>query len=280
MEHREPHWRREGLCTEWWRIGEEGGCKERERDSLLTSTLQYTSVLHKRESTPWLPSTERASKRDGECCSPTSIWVSMALSLLHQNSLPQIAQTSQQVWFSDDKRFWLTLKRMEKSFLIKFWLKVWRVELFAVVKVGEDWILISIWPLWTDLTDIQIPHPQHSHFTGNVALKQKMAFSAVVWKRSNGGKLWACSQAFLSLLVGGRSAFGTARLPVWGQLNTAWDRALKACPARSQVLCVCLCVHVYMCVCVCAGASVCKALIKFDEPAMLRGPQRFQFQLL
>ena len=29
-----------------------GGCRERERDSLLTSTLQYTSVLPRRESTP------------------------------------------------------------------------------------------------------------------------------------------------------------------------------------------------------------------------------------
>lgn len=29
-----------------------GGCRERERDRLLTSMLQYTSVLPKRESTP------------------------------------------------------------------------------------------------------------------------------------------------------------------------------------------------------------------------------------
>lgn len=29
-----------------------GGCRERERHRLLTSTLQYTSVLPKRESTP------------------------------------------------------------------------------------------------------------------------------------------------------------------------------------------------------------------------------------
>ena len=132
---------------------------------------------------------------------------------------------------------------------------------------------LSKWKEFLFVTNVivQTPHPQRWHFCG-VALKLKMAFIAVVWQRSGGGKLWAFLQAFmLSLLVGGRSAFGTARLPVWGQLNTAWDRALKACPVRSEVLCVFVCVRA--CICVCVGASVCNALIKFDEPAMLRGPK-------
>lgn len=111
------------------------------------------------------------------------------------------------------------------------------------------------------------------------ALKQKMAFGAVVWQRSRGGRLWAYLQAFmLSQLVRGRSAFGTARLPVWGQLNTAWDWALKACPVRSEVLfafvCVCVCVRASVCV----RESVCNALIKFDELAVFRWP-KIQFVL-
>lgn len=145
--------------------------------------------------------------------------------------------------------------------------------MYAAVKVGHGRIFIYIWGFWTNLMYVQTPYPQHWHFCGKwVALKQKMAFSAVVWQSSSGGKLWAYLQAFmLSLLVGGRSAFGTAMLPVWGQLNTAWDRALKACPVRSEVLCVFMCVRA--CICVCVGALVCNALIKFDEPAMLRGPK-------
>lgn len=38
-----------------------------------------------------------------------------------------------------------------------------------------------------------------------------------------------------------------------------------------SALCVSACVYVQAYVCV--GASVCNALIKFDEPAMLRGPK-------
>ena len=38
-----------------------------------------------------------------------------------------------------------------------------------------------------------------------------------------------------------------------------------------SALCVFVCVRA--CICVCVSASVCNALIKFDEPAMLRGPK-------
>lgn len=111
-----------------------------------------------------------------------------------------------------------------------------------------------------------------------VALKQKMAFGAVMWQRSTGGKLWAHSQAFmLSLLVGGRSAFGTAGLPVWGQLNTAWDRALKACPVRNEVLCVFVCVYVHVCVCVLVHQYAMPWLNLMNQRCW--EGQRFQFPL-
>lgn len=44
-----------------------GGCRDRERDRMLTSTLQYTSLLPKREHTPWL--TSRESRETGRVLS-------------------------------------------------------------------------------------------------------------------------------------------------------------------------------------------------------------------
>lgn len=169
-----------------------------------------------------------------------------------------------------------------KTFQLGSWHFEWKFEKLSWCMRQSKWGMAEF-PSTLELSEqiwmyVQTPHPQCWHFCGKfwVALKQKMAFSAVVWQRGSGGKLWAHLQAFmLSLLVGGRSAFGTARLPVWGQLNTAWDRALKARPVRSEVLCVFVCVCVCACICVCVrvGASLCNALIKFDEPRMLRGPK-------
>ena len=79
---------------------------------------------------------------------------------------------------------------------------------------------------------------------------------------------------------------GVHAFSVGGGKECIWDRwascvgSIKYCMRQStkslsreepNALCVCVCVCA--CICVCVGASVCNALIKFDEPAMLRGPK-------
>lgn len=264
---------------------EKGGGVEKESGIVCLqahySTLQCSPREREKAQHDWLAESEQV--RQG-VCSPTSNWVSTLLFLLHLNSAANSIWKQSFSWelFRSQLIKEISKKQENLTLLLEFGVKVWETELMNVpVKMWRGWISVRIWVMWTNLF-VQIPQlPSVRPFLWQVwvALKQKMAFNAVVWQRSSGGKLWAYLQAFmLSLLVGGRSAFGTARLPVWGQLNTAWDWALKACPVRSEVLCA---------VCVCVRACACASLCVLEHPCAMSWlnlmnqqcwhQQRFQF---
>lgn len=145
--------------------------RERERDRLLSSTLQYTSVLPRRESTPWLTSRESKRERRG-VCSPTSNWVSTPLSPLHLISSWQIALIDaingsvHAFGTTPDQMYWTDIGFYKNLSIALFlsWLKLLEIELmYAAVKV-EHRIFIYIRGFWTNLMHVQTPYPQHWHF--------------------------------------------------------------------------------------------------------------------
>ena len=206
-----------------------GGCGERERDRLLTSTLQYTSVLPKRESTPWLTSRESERERRG-VCPPTSNWVSTLLSLISAANCPDGHYKPNYRCFLNKIRWWGLLCRKPFNSAVVIWSESLRNVSWCMCQNGGTAefsstfgaFLEQIWcasKLLTLSADISVGKKKKSL---SCTKAENGILVQLCGQRSRGGEAVGILAGVLCRW-GGRSAFGTARLPVWGQLNTAWD---------------------------------------------------------
>lgn len=208
------------------------------------STLQCNPRERERERAhhDWLA--ESKQERQG-VCSPTSNWVSTLLSVLH------LIFTA----------YWI--HSLHKPNNRSVYIRSWYFIVAGTFNYALRICVASFWN-WNDVfkaAHVQISisfllfeqtHPELDHFCEKSGLHQTRK-KHLATSCDSGAVVRSCGHSCRRscfLCRWGRSAFGTARLPVRGQLNTAWDWALKACPERSEVLCalVCVCRHASLCV--------------------------------